>query len=273
MLIAQITDTHIVERGHLYKGRIDTADWLSKAVRSINRLEPQPDVVVLTGDCVDDGTAAQYDHLGEVLAALRAPLLAVPGNHDRRNLFLDTFPQIAARIGDFPFVQYAVEDFPVRLVALDTLDEGFPGGRLCETRLRWVDETLASGRDRSTLIFMHHPPFVTGIPKMDAQALAQPRALTAILGRYPSVERILAGHLHRPIEARVAHAIAATAPSTAHQVSLGFDARQSFGFTTEQPGYRLLLWHEETGFVSHLATHAPFEGPFSWDDGAALPGS
>ena len=270
MLIAQITDPHIVEAGRLYKGRVDTAGWLMRAIDSLNSLDPQPDIVLLSGDCVDDGTVSQYDHLRDILSGLRAPLAAVPGNHDRRAPFVDAFPQVAERVGAFPFVQFAIDDLPVRIVALDTLDEGHPGGLLCEARLRWLDETLSNQSERPTIIFMHHPPFVTGIAKMDEQSLARPDDLCKILNRHPNVERILAGHLHRAIEARVGHAIAATAPSTAHQVSLALGPQEMFGFTTEQPAYRLLIWREDIGFVSHLATHAPYEGPFSWLDGTLL---
>jgi len=271
MLIAQITDTHIVEKGRLFKNRIDTAAWLARAVAALNGFRPAIDAVLLTGDCVDEGSPAQYAHLAEILAPLRAPLFAIPGNHDRRADFLACFPEMARRIGTFPFVQYAVDDFPVRLVALDSLDEGNPGGLLCAQRLDWLAAELARAPQAPTLVFLHHPPFACGIRGSDVQRLADPERLEAILRHHPNVERVAVGHLHRAIEKRFASTIAASAPATAHQVGLSLDGQAPFGFTHEQPGFRLFRFVEGEGVTSHLATHAPFEGPFSWDDGTPLP--
>lgn len=273
MLIAQITDPHILAEGLLYKGRVDTGAWLARAVAALNAFRPAIDAVLLTGDCVDEGAPDQYANLGRIVAKLRMPLFAIPGNHDTRAPFLACFPEMARRAGAFPFVQYAVDDFPARLVALDTLDEGKPAGLLCAERLAWLDRVLAEARAKPTLVFLHHPPFVTGLPEMDAQSLAAPDALAAILTRHPQVGRIAAGHLHRAIDAQIAHAIASCAPATAHQVGLAMVDGARFGFTLEQPGFRLFDWNAAAGWRSHLATHAPFEGPYSWRDGAALTGS
>jgi len=270
MLVAQITDPHVLAQGETFRGRIDTAAWLARAVDAINGFRPAIGCVLLTGDCVDAGLPAQYANLAGVLARLRMPLLAVPGNHDARAPFLAAFPAVAARVGDFPFVQYVADEFPVRLVGLDTLDEGAPGGRLCERRLDWLDATLAADARKPTVVFMHHPPFACGIAGMDAQRLAAPEKLAAILARRSNIERVVAGHLHRAIEVRFAGTIAATAPATAHQVGLALSSETPFGFTLEPPGFRVLRWSPTDGMTSHLATHAPFDGPFDWDDGSGL---
>ena len=78
-------------------------------------------------DFVDKGEPAEYDHLRALLAPLAMPVFVIPGNHDSRE------PLRAAFIGDFylprdGFLQYAVEEYPVRLVALDTLIPGAGGG-------------------------------------------------------------------------------------------------------------------------------------------------
>ena len=47
----------------------------------------------------------------------------------------------------------------MRLIVIDTLDTGHPGGRLGVPRLDWVAEALACETQRPTVIAMHHPPF------------------------------------------------------------------------------------------------------------------
>ena len=49
MLVAHITDTHITSPGTCFYGIADTAGALTRAIAAINRLDPSPDLVVLTG--------------------------------------------------------------------------------------------------------------------------------------------------------------------------------------------------------------------------------
>lgn len=261
MIIAQLSDPHVVLPGGLLYGRVQTADMLARAVAELNRLDPPPDVVVITGDLVDKGTAAEYEHLNQLIAPLAMPVFVITGNHDARE------PLRAALRGDgyLPrdgFLQYAVEDWPVRIVALDTLIPGEGGGELCADRLAWLDRTLATQKLRPTVVLMHHPPFLTGIERMDRAGLRGAEALAAVVGRHPQVERILCGHLHRTIDRRFAGTVAGTAPSTAHQIRFDIRSGAPLGFMLEPPGYQLHLWREDAGLVSHTAVFGDWPGPY-----------
>jgi 3',5'-cyclic AMP phosphodiesterase CpdA len=82
--------------------------------------------------------------------------------------------------------------------------------------------------DQPTMIFMHHPPFSTGLADMDRINCRNGAAMAAVLRRFDNVERVVCGHHHRPITVRWGGTIGSVAPSTAHQVSLDLapDARQ-----------------------------------------------
>src|SRR5690242_19646134 len=84
MIVAQISDPHIVAPGALLYGRVDTADFLRRAVAELNRLDPPPDIVVITGDLVDKGQAAEYEQLRAVRPPSAMPVFVIPGNHDAR---------------------------------------------------------------------------------------------------------------------------------------------------------------------------------------------
>ena len=104
-----------------------------------------------------------------------------------------------------------VETYPLRLLALDTVVPMKSHGELCEARLGWLAARLAEQPDRPTLVLMHHPPFQTGIEHMDAIGLlAGGPELERIVARYPRVERVLCGHLHRTIFRRFGGTIAST---------------------------------------------------------------
>src|SRR4030095_6073940 len=142
MLIAQITDTHLKLRGKLAYKRVDTAQMLRACVDKLVKLDPQPDLIVHTGDLTDFGLPEEYANLQAILAPLKARILAIPGNHDEREAMRAAF----AAGGYFPAqgsLHYAVERGPLRFVGLDTLVPGEGGGELCAERLAWLDGMLA----------------------------------------------------------------------------------------------------------------------------------
>lgn len=260
MLLAQISDMHVKVPGEPLYGRIDTPGFLSRAVAHLESLDPRPDVVIATGDLVDSGSVAEYRALRDLLAPLSMPVYLVPGNHDRRD-------GLRAVFGDRPwlpdsgFVQYAIEAGPLRLLALDTLVEGRGHGALCEARLDWLAARLEES-DRPTIVFMHHPPFDCGIEAFDALRLNEgAERLAGIVRRHPHVERILCGHVHRPIQVRWAGTLGSIAPSTAHQATLDLRAKAPMSLTMEPPGLSLHQWRPGAGLVSHTAPIGTWRGP------------
>jgi Icc protein len=252
VLIAQITDMHIRPEGELAYRRVETAGFLARAVDHILHLDPRPDVVLATGDLVDRGTAEEYQRLRHLLAPLPMPVYLIPGNHDDREAMRREFADHTYMPRD-GFIQYVVDEGPVRLIALDTLIPGKGGGRVDAERIAWLDARLREAPTKPTLIFMHHPPFMTGIAYMDAISLEGADALAEVVRRHAQVERVACGHLHRSIQSRWAGTVASTAPSTAHQVVLDVREDADLGFTLEPPGYALHLWREGLGLVSHVA--------------------
>jgi 3',5'-cyclic-AMP phosphodiesterase len=254
MIIAQITDLHVVAKGRLFYGTIPTNAQLVEAVAHINSLDPRPDVVIASGDLTEHGLAEEYDFLREILADLIPPLFVVPGNHDRREGLLTAFagedyvPQ-----PDAPFVNYVIETFPLRLIGLDTTVPEHHHGLMCEQRLRWLDDTLNARRDFPTLIFMHHPPFRTGVQWMDASGLHGGRTMEEVVRRHRQVVRVACGHLHRPIHVAWGGTIASVSPSTCHQVALNLTDRGGFEITMEPRAVALHVWDESYGVISHLS--------------------
>lgn len=260
MLIAQLTDLHVRPVGRASSRVVETTMLTERAMRAVMARRPLPDVVLLTGDLTDGGLASEYAVLAAILArTLSVPVFAIPGNHDQRDVMLAHFPGARQEEG---FIQYALDGFPVRLVMLDTLVSGAPHGALCARRLAWLDRTLSAVPDKPTLIAMHHPPFRCGIAHMDRIALAEPEAFAALIARHTQVERIICGHVHRPVTARIAQAIVSIAPSVAHQVELDLRPDAPSAFVLEPPAYQLHQWSAADGFVTHTAYVENHPGPF-----------
>jgi Icc protein len=245
MLIAQISDSHI-------KQGSEADVHLARAVDHLLRLPTPPDVVIVTGDCVDTGSPAEYERFRELLGPLSMPVYVVPGNHDDRTQLLAQF----GAQGSTPlagFAQYAVEDWPVRLLALDTNVPGRGEGLLCDERLAWLEQRLAEAPDRATIIFMHHPPFPIGLVPFDQIGLGNADAFGAIVARHPQIERIVCGHVHALLQRRFHGTLAVTCSATAYQ--LVFDVRrpERVAAVMQPPACLLHIWGPATGLMTHTS--------------------
>jgi len=251
--IAQLSDLHLVPPpGRLY-GRVDTAAALVTALERLTGLEPRPDLLVISGDLVDRGTPEDYACLADLLARLPFPYHLMPGNHDRREALMAAFPgQAWAR----PRCHQRVQTGAGELLLLDTLVAGEEWGLVDESALAWL-ESACPARERA-LLFMHHPPFLVGMPGMDAIACRGAPALEAWLQNHPQVEAVLCGHVHRHVATAFAGRPAQTAPSPAHQIALDLAGHpHDLAYTLEPGGFLLHLWEPGRPLVSHYVPCAP----------------
>lgn len=245
MLVAQISDTHILARTSDHPAAELRADCLRRSVADIN--VQQPDAVIFTGDTVQHGQPEEYATLCELLAPLQAPLYLVPGNRDDKANFRSAFGNKPYLPKDGDFLHYAVEDHALRLVAIDSTSLGERKGVFCSERQAWLDATLGEHPDRATLLFIHHPPFDVGDHYIDGYRRPEEAiALTDVVSRHPQVQGLLCGHVHWPIECQWAGTEARIMPSIAVDLRKGVDETEA----REQPIYSLHQLSDETGLVS-----------------------
>jgi len=261
MLIAQITDIHLgFDRGNadeLNRRRLD------RVVASLRALEPAPDLLLVTGDIADQGDDAEaYARFKEAVSPLAFPVYCALGNHDGREAFARAFPSAPMADG---FHQHAIEDGPVRILVLDTLEEGRHGGAFCETRADWLRARLEEAPERPTLIALHHPPIESGLSWMTENPDAGwVRRLEAIVASQGNVVALVAGHLHRPVTTLWSGTVLAVCPSTAPQVALDLgdiDPDRPDGrpmIVADPPWFALHKWNGRT-LVSHFDTAGPHE--------------
>jgi 3',5'-cyclic AMP phosphodiesterase CpdA len=262
MLIAQMSDPHLVPGDVRLFGRLDTVAFLERAIAHLNALAP--DVVLITGDLTNDGDAGVYAAFAAIVGRLRAPFYVLTGNHDDRELTRQRFAADGYLPDSGPLC-YAIDRFAVRVIALDTLVAGEPWGRLGPEQLDWLDARLGEVPDKPTLVALHHPPFRTGIGHLDRSMLRDAAALAAVIGRYGQVERVLCGHVHRSIQCRFAGTLAQSAPSCAHQTELILGEAPAT-WICEPPAVLLHWWDPASGLVSHVSMIDDFGPPGRFSD-------
>lgn len=251
MIVAQISDLHVMREDRLAYGALDTQACLQRAIGRLNDLAPRPDVVAITGDLVDEGSAREYARLRGCLDGLRLPYRLVPGNHDARGPLREAFPEQPWDDAEPGFCLFAEEFGDVLVVGLDSLDPGRTAGRLCARRLAWLDRVLAARAGRPSLVMVHHPPFATGIAHLDGLPLAGAQEMLEIAARHGGVQRVVAGHVHRSMGAQPLGVACTTCPSTAHHFALDLEPGMRARWIPEPPGFQLHLLAPGTAPVTH----------------------
>jgi 3',5'-cyclic-AMP phosphodiesterase len=208
---------------------------LAAVVEAVRPLEP--DAVLLSGDLADHATDEEYEQVRELVAPLGAPIHVLPGNHDDGRALQRHFG-VPGGVGE-P-VLYSVDLGPLRLVVLDTTIPGEDPGALGPERLDWLDSELAAAPGAPTMLAMHHPPLLTGMPPWDDLGLpdADRRALGDVVERHPQVRRLVAGHFHRTMTGELAGRAVLAVPSTYVQARLDFTL-QAIELVAEFPSFAL----------------------------------
>jgi 3',5'-cyclic AMP phosphodiesterase CpdA len=255
VLIAQVTDIHLGfepdNPAEFNRRRLD------QVLQRMMAMTPKPDLLLATGDVVDRGDSDSYRRLKTALGQVDFPVWLCMGNHDDRENFSAWFPEVPVVDG---FVHYVFEAGPLRMIVLDTLEEGRHGGAFCEVRAAWLTARLDEAADTPTVIVMHHPPVEVGIQWMNTHP-ADPwvtRFRSCVAGR-TNIAGIICGHLHRPITCRWEGTTIAICASTAPQVALDLgpidperpDNRPMI--IADAPAYALHYWNGRE-LVTHFDT-------------------
>lgn len=227
---------------HLFAGdkesahpRADTVAAVERVLADAASLTPQPDLVLISGDLTDCGTAEDYALARRMLSRFAAPVLVVPGNHDRRTAMRAAFEDLVP-FEEGQFLNFDVTYQGIRVIGLDTIIPGAVAGELCRDRLDWLSERLADDAARAkatsgvTFLMLHHPPFDLASPSWDAMTLLKGREeFTRLVTGFKGHLRLLTGHVHRPLITTHAGHFAAVAGSPSFQYAPGL------GWTGEPP--------------------------------------
>jgi 3',5'-cyclic AMP phosphodiesterase CpdA len=261
--IAQISDTHIRLPGQLIEGKVDTFAYLSVCIDRINALPEPPQLVVASGDLADTGTVEEYQRIQAEFDRLAMPYCVMTGNHDLRAPMRAVFGGTPALpVSESGHLQYTIDLPELRILCLDTLDEGKEGGWLCIDRLDWLHDQLAAS-NQPAMIFLHHPPFDCGIPGMDAIKLGNPEPLAEVLAEHSSVIGLACGHVHRSVFTQWLGIQACICPSPAHQIHLDTSKDAPLAWTLEAGGF-MLHWVKDGVLTTHVV-NGPAQAATKYD--------
>lgn len=203
MRVLQISDTHLSPgKRHFLANWGPLRDWI---------VQQKPDVTIHTGDLTVDGADVDDDirHCAQLLHALPATVLAVPGNHDVGEAGYARQPVDALRLDRWR--QHVGHDWWLhdidqwRLIGFDSMVLG--SGAADEHRQwQWLQGAHATADRRRIAWFTHRPLFIDAPGEPDTgywSVKPAQRAPLLELIRAHDVALVATGHLHRWRDATV----------------------------------------------------------------------
>ena len=227
---------HICQDGKYAYEVSDTVKGLKGFIRKINKHSFKIDMLCITGDLSDDGSISSYEIVRESLEQLTIPYYLVPGNHDNKE-------NMAVVFEDHKYLNSYVDNRilysfihkGVKIILLDSVSPGSPDGSLTEGVLTALENELIS--NYNTIIFMHQPPFPSGIGFMDNQSYLNKDKFLNIVEKNKNIMLVACGHIHRQIFTKKSNVNFIVAPSTAMQLDLNLNDTAPGDFVLETPGY------------------------------------
>ena len=131
-----------------------------------------------------------------------------------------------------PYICYTIDEYPVRVIVIDTSKPSCHSGGLSDRVAEWLEERITEYPEKPTLVFTHHPPFVTGLPAMD-EGFDQADRLAQILNKHENVT-LCCGHMHTAIFTSWHKIPCVTCPPIAMQMEVDFRGKNDINLTEEE---------------------------------------
>lgn len=250
--LVQLTDCHLFADPDASLRGIATWPRFTATLQALERLAPQFDLLIITGDVAHDEILATYQAVARELVPWSDRLRIVPGNHDNRSALWQAFPQACGRVDDrIAFVQ-RFEHWSV--FGLDSHQPGQLSGRLGPAQLRWLDEQLAATAPQPAAIFLHHPPVDIGSAWLDRIGLEDRDELKSVLERHSHVRLVLTGHVHQQLTCKLGDACLLTTPA----VGPHFRPRtKELEILPHAPSLRIIELDDDSGWSSQVLSVEP----------------
>ncbi len=241
--VLHLTDPHLfADRKGDLRGTVTYAA-LATVLEHYLRQDWRADLVVVTGDLIQDDSAAAYRHFCDLLAQLELPVYCVPGNHDVRALMQEA-------LADEPFYYCETVETGAWLIAgIDSCITGKAGGQVEHSELQRLDAAIARSTAPNVMVCLHHPPVPMGSAWLDSVGLDNGEEFLRSAAASGKVRLALFGHVHQVYDA-VHHGIAVVGtPSTCRQFAPGSD---TFALDDNPPAYRRIRLYTDGRFDHEL---------------------
>lgn len=241
--LLHLTDLHFLAGAGERMLGVDTEQSFADTLRAALASGPPPDLVLLTGDLVQDPVPSAYRRLRERLRGLPCPAYCLPGNHDDPRLIEQHL------VGAGVLFQSNLVVGGWQIICLDSTIPRLPFGRLGGEQLRLLEDLLGRHPECHALIALHHHAVPSGSAWMDTMVLEDADRLFGLLAAHPRVRAVVCGHVHQAIDRTHQGVRMIATPSTCFQFK---PLQADFALDALPPGYRWIELGADGGIATTM---------------------
>ena len=236
--IVQITDPHLFKDTNGELLGINTQASFSQVLSEIQQQQYDYDLVLATGDLVQDNSDEGYLRFRQEVKALNNKMVFwIPGNHDFQPKMFEILKEetVSAK-------KHILLGDKWQILLLDSQVQGVPHGQLEAEELDWLKLKLQEYPERYSLVVLHHHLLSTGSAWLDQHNLRNANELAEVLAPFKHVKALLYGHIHQQVDSEwLGYQVMAT-PSTCIQFKADSN---TFALDVAQPGWREIDLHAD----------------------------
>lgn len=241
--LLHVTDPHLFATAEGELRGVNTLDMLTKVLQHVRDSEWLADLVAVTGDLVQDDSAAAYQQFHRSFAPLGLPIACIPGNHD-------VVPLMRTALSTAPFSYCATHDIGNWvIVGIDSAVSGTAAGNVATTELQRLRTVVEASAADHALVCLHHPPLPMNSEWLDQVGLTNAKEVLETLDLMPKVRATLSGHVHQDFEGRHNDIQVITTPSTCRQFKRH---SEKFAVDDKPPAYRRVTLNPDGSLATDL---------------------
>lgn len=194
--LLQLTDPHLFAEADGQLLGVNTHASFQAVLAEVQAQGSLYDVILATGDLVQDHNPAAYHRFARLVEPLQKPIFWVVGNHDIQ-------PQMGELLSAYPQIQphkHLLAGDHWQLILLDSHVPNVPGGMLSQVELDFLTDKLRANPNRHSLIVLHHNILPTKSAWLDQHSLSNAAALAEAIRPFEHVKAILHGHIHQEVD-------------------------------------------------------------------------
>lgn len=192
MYIFQISDLHFQPENE------QSAANLKKVAESIKKQDVKPDILLITGDITHHQEYASYQAVFDLLKPLNVPVFCITGNNDSSSGLMKA---LAEHLPAHPrsemknALQYVDDDYPFRLIAVDSFAPDAMSGDMDDSRLDWFKAKLENNPAKKPVMVMVHQ-FTLPLTLHRGSAPWFEKFNNIITAHADTVRLVVSGHVH-----------------------------------------------------------------------------
>lgn len=245
--ILQLTDPHLYLDPTTEVAGINNQHCFDTCLTQALNEDKRCDLILLTGDLVNEVKTEIYDRLFEQLSQTGIPFAWIAGNHDVTDELDTHLPFTQRRFeahqpDERLLSQHCISVNDWNILLIDSSVAGQIYGEIDTKSLDWMRQKIQNCHN-PVIITMHHHVLPMNSKWIDEHIIKNADDFWEVAEQYQNIKAVVSGHVHQYSDSNQAGINVYTTPSTCYQFKKNHD--EFLIDTDANPGYRWLTLYPE----------------------------